>query len=157
MAEERKFYLTLQGLEKIKKEYKILESLRSAKTEGDVPGIWESEDLNPEYLSFQEDLELLEARLTEIDNILKNIEIIKTPSKEKQNIVGLGAKVLVEVNGKNNAEFAILGSIEADPTSGKISNESPVGSVLMGHKVGDQVIVSLPVKTTYKIKKIEYG
>lgn len=157
MAEERKFYLTLQGLEKIKKEYKILESLRSAKTEGDVPGIWESEDLNPEYLSFQEDLELLEARLTEIGNILKNIEIIKTPSKEKQNIVGLGAKVLVEVNGKNNAEFAILGSIEADPTSGKISNESPVGSVLMGHKVGDQVIVSLPVKTTYKIKKIEYG
>ena len=155
MAERKKFYLTTEGLEKIKKEYQDLKNLKLSKTKGEIPKIWQSEDLNPEYLSFQEDLSFLESRIAELEYILKNTELIKPPPKEKQNMVNLGATVLVEVDGQND-EFMIVGSLEANPAIGKISNESPVGRMLLGHRVGDEVVVSSPIQTVYKIKKIKY-
>ena len=155
MAEEKKFYLTKQGLEKIKKEYQDLKNLKFSKTKGEIPKIWQSEDLNPEYLSFQEDLSFLESRIAELEYILKNTELIKPPPKEKQNMVNLGATVLVEVDGQTD-EFTIVGTLEANPAIGKISNESPVGRMLLGHRVGDEVVVSSPIQTVYKIKKIKY-
>ena len=155
MPEEKKFYLTEQGLERIKKEYQDLKDLKLSKTKGEIPKIWQSEDLNPEYLSFQEDLSFLESRIAELEYILKNTELIKPPPKEKQNMVNLGATVLVEVDGQND-EFMIVGSLEANPAIGKISNESPVGRMLLGHRVGDEVVVSSPIQTVYKIKKIKY-
>ena len=155
MPEEKRFYLTKEGLEKLKKEYRELEQLKLAKTKGESPKILHSEDLNPEYLSFQEDLSFLESRIVELKYILKNAQLIKPPPREKQNIVHLGAKVLVEIDGQKD-EFEIVGTLEANPTAGKISDESPVGRVLLGHKVGDAVLVSSPIKTIYKIKKIKY-
>ena len=154
MAEE-KFYLTTEGLEKIKKEYQDLKSLKLAKTKGEISKIWHSEDINPEYLSFREDLSFLETRIAELENIFKNVEIVKLPPKEKRGFVNLGAKVLVEVDGQTD-EFAIVGSLEANPSLGKISNESPVGKALLGHRAGDEVLISSPIKTIYKIKKIRY-
>ncbi len=155
MAEEKKFYLTKKGLEKIKNEYQELKRLKLSKTKGEIPKIWHSEDLNPEYLAFQEDLGFLESRITELEYILKNFEIIKLPSKDKQNIINLGATVLVEVDGQTD-EFTLVGSLEANPSIGKISNESPVGKALLGHRVGEEVIISSPIQTVYKIKKIKY-
>jgi len=155
MEQEKKFYLTKEGLEKIKKEYESLKALKFSKTSGEIPKIWHSEDLNPEYLSFQEDLSFIETRITELENIIKNSELIKFPSKEKQHKIGLGAKVLVQVDGQTD-EFFIVGSLEANPSLGKISNESPVGRALLGHRVGEEVMVSSPIKTIYKIRKIKY-
>lgn len=156
MTKQKKFYLTKEGLEKIKKEYEDLRNLKFLKTKGEMPKIWHSEDLNPEYLSFQEDLSFLETRIAELEYILKNAELIKAPSKEKQNIINLGAQVIVGVDDQTD-EFEIVGTLEANPAIGKISNESPVGKILLGHKVGDEVIVSSPIMTTYKIKKIKYN
>lgn len=153
--EDKKFYLTKQGLEKLKKEYQGLKNLKISKTKGEVPKIWHSEDLNPEYLAFQEDLSFLEIRLAELEYTLKNAELIKPPSKEKQKVINLGARVLVEIDGQKD-EFEIVGTLEANPAIGKISNESPVGRALLGHKVGDAVIVSSSIQTIYKIKKIKY-
>ena len=156
MPEEKKFYLTKEGLERIKREYQYLKALKLAKTKGEEsPKILHSEDLNPEYLAFQEDISFLEARIAELENIFKNIELIKLPKKENQKIVNLGATVVVEVDGQKD-EFQIVGTLEANPSLGKISNESPVGKALLGHKVGDEVIVSSPIKTVYRIKKIKY-
>lgn len=155
MAQEKKFYLTKKGLEKFKKEFQGLKNLKLSKTKEEIPKIWHSEDLNPEYLSFQEDLSFLESRIVELEYILKNTQLIKPPSKEKQNIIQLGAKVLVEVDGQKD-ELEIVGTLEANPAVGKISNESPVGRILLGHKVGDAILVSSPIKTIYKIKKIKY-
>ncbi|MDD2731982.1 MAG: GreA/GreB family elongation factor [Candidatus Pacebacteria bacterium] len=157
MTQEKKFYLTLKGLEDIKKEYEELKKLRLLKTKGEAPKILESEDLNPEYISFQEDLSFLETRLVELEDIIKNAVLIKPPSKENQNTIFLGAKVLVEIDGKDNDEFEIVGTIEANPFLGRISNESPVGKALLGHRSGDEIIVSSPIKTIYKIKKIRYS
>ena len=155
MTEETKFYLTKKGLEKIKKERQALKELKLAKTKGESPKILHSEDLNSEYLAFQEDLSFLETRLMELENILKNTSLIKTPTKQKQGTVDLGATVLVEVDGQKD-EFTLVGSLEANPALGQISNESPVGRALLGHKTGEAVVVSSPIKTTYKIKKIKY-
>ncbi|GAI55807.1 unnamed protein product, partial [marine sediment metagenome] len=95
-------------------------------------------------------------RMTEIEHILKNIELIKIPPKRKRNIVNLGATVtLQESNGKIN-EFMIVGTLEANPGEGKISSESPIGKVLLGHKIGDKVTMASPVKVIYKIKKVVY-
>ena len=80
---DNKYYLTKEGLEKIKKDYESLLEFRKTKTTDDVPSIWHSEDVNPEYLSFQEDMNVLEARLTEYENILKNVELIHLPKKEE--------------------------------------------------------------------------
>lgn len=156
MTKEKKFYLTKEGLEIIRREYKGLKDLKNFKTKGETPKIWHSEDLNPEYLSFQEDLSFLETRIAELEYIFKNAELIKAPPKEKQNIINLGAQVIVGVDGQTD-EFEIVGTLEANPAIGKISNESPVGKILLGHKVGDEVIVSSPIMTTYKIKKIRYN
>ena len=151
-----KFYLTKQGLKKLKKEFEALKELWKRKTSKEVPEILHSEDLNPEYLVFLEDLNLLEARLRELDMTLKNAKLIKLPPKEKQNTVQLGATVTVEdENGKVN-EFTVVGSVEADPVNGKISAESPVGKALLGKKVGDKVSISFPIKVVYKIKDIKY-
>lgn len=156
MTDGKKFYITKDGLGKVKKEYEFLKNLRIAKTNGDVPTIWQSEDLNPEYLSFQEDLEFIERREVELEAVIKNAVLIKAPVGDKKKEVGLGAKIALEINGEKD-EFIIVGTAEASPSLGRISNESPVGKSLLGHKVGDLVIISSPIKTTYKIKKIFYS
>jgi len=156
MVKEKIFYLTRRGLERIKKEYKILRTLRFTKTKAEVPKILESEDLNPEYLSFREDLSFLETRITELENVLKNAKLITPPPKNKQNTIGLGATVTAEVEGDRD-EFTIVGTLEASPSLGKISNESPVGRALIGHKIGDEVVISSPIKVIYKILKIKYS
>lgn len=152
----KKFYLTEEGLKKLKKEYQELLRIKNLKTKGEVPNVFDSQDLNPEYFSFQEDMNLLEIRISELENVLKNVELIKIPSKNQQSVVELGATVVVEVGGQTD-EFKIVGSLETNPSLGKISNESPVGKSLLGHRVGDEVVVSSSAKTIYKIKKIKYS
>lgn len=156
MDNQNKFYLTKQGLEKFQNEFEILKSIRLSKTKGEeAPNIWQSEDINPEYLSFKDDLDLLDSRIFELENILKNVEMIKCPPKNKRDVISLGANITIQANGQED-EFFLVGTLEANPSEGMISNNSPVGKALLGKKIGDQVIVSSPVKTVYKIKKIKY-
>ena len=156
MAEGNRFYLTEKGLERIEKEYQSLKTLKLSKIKGESPKILHSGDLNPEYLSFREDLSFLEVKMAELENVLKNVELIKIPPKEKQSIVNLGATVtLEEADGQIN-EFMIVGTLEANPNEGKISSESPVGRSLLGKRVGEEIMISSPIKVVYKIKKIKY-
>lgn len=155
MAEDKIYYLTRDGLKRIKKEFEELQTIKLMKTRGEAPKILHSEDIDPEYLALQEDLSLLDIRLNELETILKNTQIIKTPSKAEQNKIDLGATVLVNINGADN-ELTIVGTLEANPAKGWISNESPVGQILLGKQAGQEVIVNSPSKTVYKIKKISY-
>ncbi len=150
------FYITKVKLQELKKEYEELLDFEHKKSLGEAaPKILESEDLNPEFVSFQEDVGFLRARIDELKNILEHHELIKNPPREKQSIVGLGAKVKIDIDGQKD-EFVIVGTLEANPALRKISNESPVGKALLGRKVGDEIIISSPIKTTYKIKGIKY-
>lgn len=156
MLGRNNFYLTKNGLVGLKKEYKKLKELRALKTKKGAPEVLISEELNAEFVDFQEDLNLLDGRLEELEYILKNYQIIQLPPKEQQNMVQVGATVALEV-GNGIDEFTIVGTSEAEPTLGRISNECPVGRALLGHKVGDAIEVSSPKKTLYKIKKISYS
>lgn len=151
-----KIYLTKKGLERLKKEYEELKALRLDKIKEKRPEILHSEDSNPEYFSFQEDLNFLEYRLADLKNILENAEAIKPPVKGKQNIVNLGATVtLEEKDGKIN-EFLLVSTQEANPNEGKISSTSPVGKALLGKRVGEEILITSPIKIVYKVKKIRY-
>jgi len=152
----QRFYLTKQGLRKLKKEYERLKKIRSSKLKAGIPKILHSEDVNPEYLSFKEEFNILESRLEELENIFKHAQIITPPPRDKRDVVGLGAKVVVEIDGQTD-RFEIVGTLEANPILGKISNESPVGRALLGHRVGDEVCVSSPLQVIYKIKEIKYS
>jgi len=156
MIEARKFYLTKQGLERIKKEEEALRELKITKANGGSPQVLHSEDLNPEYLAFQEDIGFLETRTLELENILKNAEIIKIPPKQEREFVGLGATVLADLDGKEG-EFKIVGTLEADPLDYKISNESPIGKAIFGKKAGEMVFIKTAnIERCCKIKKISY-
>ena len=152
---EEKFYLTKQGLEKIEKEYKELLLLKQEKIHSETPVVFHSEELDTEFVAFKEDIELIEARTADLEYVLKHYEIIEPPTGQNKETVQLGAKVLVDVAGETD-ELILVGTLEANPIEGKISNESPVGRALLGKKVGDIVQLSSPVVVSYEIKKVSY-
>jgi transcription elongation factor GreA len=156
MAEVKKFHLTKEGLARVKKQYQELKELKRLKTQGESPKVLHSEELNPEYLSFREDLSFLEVKLIELENVLKNYKLLKPPPQNKQNIVNLGATVTLEEEGGQINEFMVVGTLEANPSEGKISAQSPVGKALLGHKIGEEIMITSPIKVIYKIKKIKY-
>lgn len=154
--EEKIFYLTSQKLKELKEEYeKIKKIIRLKVQQTEVPSVLYSDQPNEEFFLFQEDLNFLLLRKQELEYIFKNHRLIKLPPKDQRDRVCLGARVVVEVAGQED-EFEIVGTLEANPSLGRISNESPVGNALIGKKVGDEVVLSSPISTVYKIKKIKY-
>ena len=150
------FYITKEKLGELKKEYAELVAFEKRKTVGEeAPKMMESEDINPEFVSFQEDMDSLRSRINLLDNVFENHQLIKKPPKEKQNSIEVGARVKLELAGKVN-DLTIVGTLEANPDEGKISNESPVGKALLGHKVGDEVSINSPKRLKYKVRDISY-
>lgn len=110
----------------------IAEKIANARDYGDL-----SE--NAEYDAAREEQAMLETRIAELEDILKNADIIKPT---KSTTVKIGSTVALE-NGKK-VTYQVVGPVEADPLEGKISNESPIGLALMGKKVGDEVTITTP-------------
>lgn len=150
---QKQYKLTSEGIAELKTELDTLigsrselaERIKSAREFGDL-----SE--NAEYSSARQDQERAEIRIAEIENILNNSEVIKQP--KKNDTVSLGNTVVLK-DGKTEKTFTIVGSVEADPMEGKISNESPIGQALLGKKLGEKVEIKTPSSTnTYTIKEI---
>lgn len=152
--DEKKIYLTEEGLNELKNELdylklekrpEIINALKDARALGDL-----SE--NAEYDAARSEQASTEARIKELEKMLENVEII---SDVKTDSVALGTKVKLEYVGDNETdEFSIVGSKEADPFSNKISNESPIAQAILGHKVGDIVNVISP-NGEYQVKVVE--
>lgn len=149
----KKFSLTQAGIDEHKKELDVLisqrgevaDKIRTAREFGDL-----SE--NAEYQSARQDQEKLEARIGEIEYILQNVELITKPKGD--NKVQLGSNVKLK-GTTGSKEFQVVGTVEADPLNGKISDESPIGQALLGKKVGDEVEIKTPSETiAYKIVDI---
>ncbi len=156
MEEGKIYHVTRAKLQELKKEHADLVLQENQKTVGqEAPHMLESDDMNPEFVSFQENMDALRGRISELENIFKNHQLIRKPSKEKMVFVDVGATVHLEHRGEKD-RFMIVGTLEADPVAGKISNESPVGAALLGKKVGEEIVVGAPEKKKYKIKKINY-
>lgn len=134
------YKITKQGKKELELELKGLKNRRK----GVAKKIAEARDFgdlseNAEYDVAREEQGLIETRITEIEDILLNAEIIKNMTKSK---VALGNTVELK-NGKKNVVYTIVGPVEADPLEGRISNESPIGSAIFGKKVGEKAIVKI--------------
>lgn len=147
------FRLTQAGVDELKSELDGLVAKRPAITDA-IKSARELGDLseNAEYQSALAEKDRTEARISEIENILANVEIIKKPRGDSK--VQLGSVVKLKGSGKTK-EFQVVGTVEADPLNGKISDESPIGQALLGKKEGETVEIKTPTDTTtYKIADI---
>jgi transcription elongation factor GreA len=150
--------LTPEGLEKLKleiehlsgdKRREVAERIKEAREFGDI-----SE--NSEYDDAKNEQMMLEARIAALEEKLRSATVIDS-SQIDADIVRVGVKVNVKDEGSGKAlEYSIVGSTEANPSENKLSNESPVGKALLGHKKGDVVDVVLPngKSRTLKVTKI---
>ncbi|MEX2238709.1 MAG: transcription elongation factor GreA [Dehalococcoidia bacterium] len=110
---------------------------------------------NAEYDEAKNEQARIEGRILDIQNILARSTVIDEDGAHHSSKVSVGADVtVVDENGREH-KYTIVGSPEADPTAGRISNESPVGQALLGRKVGEEIQVSVPAGLRkYKVKKI---
>lgn len=148
-------YFSPEGLEKLKEEYlyrteqlraEIAARIKEAKEQGDL-----SE--NAEYTEAKESQSLNEGRIEELKVIIDNAVLITGPGKG--GIISVGSTVRV-ASGKDERTYTIVGAAEADPASGRISNESPLGAAFLGRKKGDKVSVRTPRgETEYRIADVK--
>lgn len=150
-------YLTQQGKLDLEREYDRLvneerlhlaQLLKEAVSQGDLKE-------NADYHDAKEKQALLEGRIMHLENILRDVIIID--AKGPKGIVGIGSRVTIrESDFEEDETYFIVGSAESDPSKGKISQKSPIGSALLGHKKGDKVKVTTPSGSIeFQIMKIE--
>ncbi|ADE71606.1 MULTISPECIES: transcription elongation factor GreA [Priestia] len=146
MAQEKVFPMTEEGKLKLEQELEylktvkrkeVVERIKIARSFGDL-----SE--NSEYDSAKDEQAFVEGRITTLENMIRNAKIIEE-DVENSSIVSLGKSVtFVELPDGDEETYTIVGSAEADPFEGKISNDSPIAKSLMGKQIGDQVTVQTP-------------
>lgn len=150
---KKSFHITTAGKKELEAELSELKAQRGPVTErlkiargfGDL-----SE--NAEYDSARHELERVESRIKEIEYILQNGELIK---ESKAQSVRLGSTVTLKNDSGQSRQFTLVGTIEADPLEGKISDESPIGRALLNKKVGEEVEIRMASDVvSYKIQTI---
>jgi transcription elongation factor GreA len=150
---KKQFKLTASGVDELKAELALLIGQRSEVAER-IKTAREFGDLseNAEYSAARQEQEKNESRIAEIEQILENVQIIAQP--KKKGVVELGNSVELK-SAKGTKTFTIVGSVEANPLEGKISDESPIGMALLGKKLGDEVEIKTPAETaSYEITAI---
>lgn len=154
MVLKKHFRLTKDGIAELKAELEaalgersvIANNIKIAREFGDLAE-------NAEYQSARQDQEKNEARIAELEHILQNVELIKAPKSDGK--VVLGSTVKLKSKDGKTKEFKVVGTVEADPLNGKISDESPIGMALLGKKEGEEVEIKTPAETAiYKIAEI---
>ena len=151
------FILTPEGKAKLEEELHFLETEKRAEIGERIKVAREFGDIseNSEYDDAKNEQGMMEARIAEISRILSEATVVITPKRSTK--VNVGSTVTVDMGGKERI-FSIVGGAESDTASGKISNESPVGAALLGHKKGEEVEAVGPTGRVIKmtILKIEH-
>ena len=152
--DNKKTYLTKEGLADLQKEYdeltkvkrpEMLDRVTNARNQGDL-----SE--NAEYTAARDELNFIDGRVDELEELLKTVEVISDSGK---GAVALGSKVTVKIGGKEEL-FTVVGEWEADPQAKKISHESPLGKALLGKSKGEIVEVDAPAgKVAYTVVSVK--
>ena len=142
MAE--KVYLTEEGYRKLKEELEYLQTVKRQEVTQRIQKARELTDVvdNAEYEDAKNEQAFVEGRILTLEKLLKNAVIIS--SEETTGTVRLGSTVMVLTEDGEQEEYTIVGSLEANPDEGKISNESAVGKALLGRRVGEKVEVNAP-------------
>ena len=152
-----KHYLTPEGKKQLEEKLNFYKTVKRPEVVKRIGIAREFGDLseNSEYDAAKDEQAQIEAEITEMESILLNAEVIDK-KKLNANVVSVGCKVkLYDEDFDEEVEYRITGSSESDPRNGIISNVSPVGAALIGHKVGDSISVKTPGgETSYKIVAI---
>lgn len=149
----KKIYLTREGLEELKREYKELTKTKRPEVLNRVSQARNMGDLseNAEYTVAREELSFVDGRIDELEELLKQVVLI---NNNHSSTVKLGSTVKVNTDSGQDS-FTLVGEWEADPKESKISYESPLGKALLGKKVGEKVEVEAPAgKIVYTIEAI---
>jgi len=156
--QEKKNILTYEGLKKYEDELTHLKVVRRQEVAQKIKEAREQGDLseNAEYDAAKDEQRDIEARIEELEKILKNAEVVDEDEVDLDKI-SIGCKIrILDIEFNEELEYKIVGSTEANSLKGKISNESPVGKALMGHKVGDKVDVDTQAGViSYKVLEIQ--
>ena len=149
-------YLTPEGKRKLEEELAYLETTRRQELSERLHAAIRQGDLseNADYVQAKEEQGFVEGRIRTIQVMLRNVVLIE---QQVGGEVRIGSKITVSEDGRDEAEtFMMVGAAEADPSRGRISNESPLGKELMGRQVGDKVTIQAPVgEIAFKIVAIE--
>ncbi|MGM0844150.1 MAG: transcription elongation factor GreA [Bacillota bacterium] len=146
MAAEKVYPMTAEGKEKLEKE---LENLKSVKRKEVVERIKIARSFgdlseNSEYDAAKDEQAFVEGRISTLENMIRNAKIIQEDEMNSDTVT-LGKKVtFIELPDGDEETYTIVGSAEADPFEGKISNDSPIAKSLLGHKIGSKVTVQTP-------------
>ena len=155
---DQKMILTKDGLKKLQDELENLKSVRRIEVAERIKQAIAFGDIseNSEYDDAKNEQAFIEGRIQELEQKLRNVEVISEEKKPK-NVVTMGCKVVVrDMELEEDMEYTLVGTAEADPEAMRISNESPVGAAILGQKVNKVVEVQAPVGTIkYKIIKIK--
>ena len=150
--------MTYDGLKKMEQELENLKTVRRKEVAEKIKEARGQGDLseNAEYDAAKEEQGEIESRIIQLENLLRNAEVIDEDVL-KMDVVNLGSKVTVlDVEFDEEMEYTIVGSTEADPMNGRISNESPLGMALLGQKVGATVMADTPDgEVAFKILNIQ--
>ena len=141
------YILTQEGRTKLEEELHYLETEKRAEIGERIKVAREFGDIseNSEYDDAKNEQGMMEARIAEITRILSEATVVTTPKRSSK--VNIGSRVTVDMGGKERV-FTIVGGAESDSSQGKISNESPVGAALLGHKKGDHIETQGPTGRT---------
>lgn len=153
---EKVQYLTLDGRRKLEKELEYLETVKRREVAQNLQSAIEEGDLreNAGYTESKRQQGLVEGRILDIRAILKNAKLLD--EDQQSETVQLGSRVTVAEEGRDSETYQIVGAPEADPIEGRISNESPLGAALIGHRPGDTIEVNTPGGTiSFKILALE--
>lgn len=153
---EKKNLLTDKGLKKLEDELQDLRVVKRKEVAQKIKEAREQGDLseNAEYDAAKDEQKDIEARIEELESILKNVEVVYTDEVDKEK-VNVGCVVTVRDTSNGSVQiFKLVGSTEADVLNNKISNESPVGAALMGAKAGETVEVEVP-NGTFKFEILD--
>lgn len=146
MTLEKSFYMTQEGKEKLEKELHYLKTERRQEVVERIKVARDFGDLseNSEYDSAKEEQAFVETRIAQVEKMIRNAIIIEN-DKDNPDIVSLGTSVtFIELPDGEEETYTIVGSAEADPFEGKISNDSPMAKSLLGHEKGTEVSVVTP-------------
>ncbi|KOO47021.1 transcription elongation factor GreA [Priestia koreensis] len=146
MATEKVFPMTKEGKEKLEQELEYLKSVKRKEVVERIKTARGFGDLseNSEYDAAKDEQAFVEARIATLENMIRNAKIIEEDAANSS-VVSLGKSVtFVELPDGDEETYTIVGSAEADPFEGKISNDSPIAKSLMGKQIGDEVVVQTP-------------
>jgi transcription elongation factor GreA len=150
-------YLTVEGREALVRELDNLINVQRPDLAAKLAEAVSQGDLkeNADYHDAKEKQAFLEGRIHYIENVLRSAIVIE--GDKNGDVIGIGSQVVIVEDGYDEEEtYTIVGAAEANPSENKISNESPVGSALLGHKKGEKVRVKTPAgETVFKVKAIK--